>query len=180
MSQLGHGVHRADRALGHRQQQRPFRVLGANVVDKGRGDKGVLDQSVEQGLLRHLAENGDRRSQGLGERGENLRLGGQRLLGVGGFVFVAPRAPGNDHQSVRGVPSGGRRFDHIELVFPGNVTPGLRGQDEFKVGCTAEGALIAYGPAVAVVGFRNVLGQRAVERWFVSHNGHKTPEGKCG
>ena len=70
-------VHAAHRALDHRQQQRPFGILGAEVLVERVGDGGVFPFAVEDRLVRHVQQDGDRRFQHFGQRHIQLRVAGR-------------------------------------------------------------------------------------------------------
>ncbi|HQU44647.1 MAG TPA: hypothetical protein PK867_17650 [Pirellulales bacterium] len=136
----------------------PSGVVGFDELREGVRDQGVFAHAVKR-LVRHLQQHGERRARVLGHRGVHRRLSrhffaGRRRL----FEFGLPVSAADDQECPAAVAEL-LGLEHEELVFPGVVSPGLRGECQLAPRALRNLAASPHGPGEALVGRFDVIGQ---------------------
>ena len=163
LHELLDGIHRADRALDHWEEQRPCGVTGLHVPGERLGDQRVFSESAKQRLVRDVVQDGD---------------GGAYPTGYGRPIEQGVSAAGvarHDEKHECGPALDSVGCDDEKGVAPRRIPPLLRGKSQAVCGAAAgEGAPGYLLPRVSAVVLTHVPVQL---RGRLSSASQESPQG---
>lgn len=155
-----HRVHRTDRALHHRQQQRPIAVAALQILLEGVGDQRVF-ATIKNRCERHLAQHGDGGADLVCKLRKQCGFPRQLRLGARAVVFGFPATAVNEQQRLFDIRLHVGGTNDKKLMLPVDVAPGLRGEQVLDVLRITHASRGDFPPAELLIRARDIRRQLA-------------------